>query len=127
MFCYSQHGVKQSDLPAVGTDLLPTRVSAPCNRVGPGRNRKLHTCDQCSYQTFHLCHMRSHKMVHTGAFFQCELCPRHFSNKTQLQYHLKAHFGLLRCPVCDKQYSSNEGLAYHRRTVHKKKQTELVS
>ena len=76
---------------------------------------QLKRCDQCGYTTQYTSHLNTHYRKHTGNFFQCHLCPRHFSYKCQLKYHLKGHEGTLSCNVCGRIYTSITGLRAHKK------------
>ncbi|XP_041371271.1 zinc finger protein 263-like isoform X16 [Gigantopelta aegis] len=80
--------------------------------------RKLHICDQCPYQTNQRSNMIRHSRIHSGNYLQCHLCPRQFSDKSHLKYHLQGHAGTLKCSVCGRKYTSFFGLNYHKKTRH---------
>ena len=78
------------------------------------QSRKIHRCDTCGYESLYSTHMRRHQLVHSRNFWQCHLCPLHFSEKHQLDLHLQAHRGQLRCNRCGISCVSLSVLKRHR-------------
>ncbi|XP_041371272.1 early growth response protein 1-like isoform X17 [Gigantopelta aegis] len=74
-------------------------------------------CSFCSYQTNRKADFTRHERTHTGNFLKCHLCPRQYSDKSQLAYHLKAHAGLLKCKICGKKFPSINSFRTHKK-VH---------
>ncbi|XP_041371269.1 early growth response protein 1-like isoform X15 [Gigantopelta aegis] len=77
--------------------------------------KKKHPCSHCDYQTDRKADLTRHERTHTGNFLKCHLCPRQYSDKSQLTYHLKAHAGLLKCDTCGKQFSAIGVLRRHKK------------
>ncbi|GFS81793.1 hypothetical protein NPIL_199931 [Nephila pilipes] len=52
----------------------------------------LHTCNHCSYATYHKGHFNIHMRVHTGERpFKCYMCEKAFTQKIGLRRHLLCH------------------------------------
>ncbi|XP_064632691.1 uncharacterized protein LOC135491004 isoform X2 [Lineus longissimus] len=47
------------------------------------------TCPECGQEFRHKAHMQSHLRRHTGDLFECQLCERTFTIKTNLKIHLR--------------------------------------
>ncbi|XP_041370113.1 zinc finger protein 18-like isoform X2 [Gigantopelta aegis] len=77
---------------------------------------KLNTCSVCNYQSPHPYNFKRHLRTHTGDYFYCDLCPRHFTDKGKLRYHLKAHRGELLCRFCFKPFKTQNGQYMHEKT-----------
>ncbi|XP_041371274.1 zinc finger and BTB domain-containing protein 17-like isoform X19 [Gigantopelta aegis] len=87
---------------------------------GPGyKQGLLYKCKTCSYQTSNKSNFIKHEIKHTGDYLWCHICPRGFSDRSQLMYHLKGHAGLLKCHNCGRDYKSIRGLMYHKKTCKK--------
>ncbi|XP_041371268.1 zinc finger and BTB domain-containing protein 17-like isoform X14 [Gigantopelta aegis] len=89
-----------------------------CQQPWPS-GRKIHKCKFCDYQTPRKSDIVRHERTHTGNYLQCHLCPRTFSDKSHLIYHLQGHAGLLKCKKCGKDYKSICGLTYHKKMCMK--------
>ncbi|XP_041368297.1 zinc finger and BTB domain-containing protein 18-like isoform X6 [Gigantopelta aegis] len=77
--------------------------------------RRVFSCDTCTYQTVYQHALKRHKRVHTGDFFHCHLCRCHFSDRHRLMKHLTIHANTPTCRFCGKTYATHESLKRHER------------
>lgn len=79
--------------------------------------RKHLQCPSCPYRSYYSTHVRSHIMAkHTGEKpFQCSVCAKRFTQKTNLITHLRIHTGEkpFYCSVCKKKFSRKFMLEMH--------------
>ena len=78
-------------------------------------------CELCDYRTNRLSNFKRHQRCHTGDFFRCYLCPRRFSEKLKLSYHLQGHRGELVCKYCNKVFASRQGHVRHEKACQLKR------
>ncbi|PRD31354.1 UNVERIFIED_CONTAM: zinc finger protein [Trichonephila clavipes] len=58
----------------------------------PGKPRKTHRCNICSYTTYYSSHLQRHLLIHSGEKpFQCCECHKSFRQKQSLQMHIMSH------------------------------------
>ncbi|XP_041371260.1 zinc finger and BTB domain-containing protein 17-like isoform X7 [Gigantopelta aegis] len=93
---------------------LGTQINTPAVT----RRWTLYTCSTCGYMTRLKGNYTRHVRVHTGDYLQCHMCPRRFSDKGQLNYHIRWHEGKIYCHHCGKTYGSVCALNHHVKTHH---------
>ena len=77
--------------------------------------------DTCEYTAKRSHHMKHHYHKHTGEKpFQCKLCGRGFSQRTDCIKHIRTHDDRykFKCPMCDKKYASKQDLKRHFDKFH---------
>ncbi|XP_041371258.1 zinc finger protein 37-like isoform X5 [Gigantopelta aegis] len=73
-------------------------------------------CDYCEYETLYPFALKRHRRKHTGEAYFCDLCPKHFWDRSKLIYHMKGHRGELVCKFCLKQFQTKNGQYRHEMT-----------
>jgi transposase-like protein len=107
--------------------LLP--LSLDMKPVVGGRKVKrpfqLFTCLVCASEFVSLNELSSHAVEHTGAvaeldLFQCEMCGKKFTDKSNYRRHRRIHSGEkpYKCQFCDVAYSRSDILKQHLVTRH---------
>ncbi|XP_041370432.1 zinc finger protein 236-like isoform X1 [Gigantopelta aegis] len=79
------------------------------------RDVKMHKCQHCDFRTEYQGNLKRHMRVHTGEFFHCSLCPRHFSDKYELSIHMQLHTGTITCRYCGEEFTSKNRRWEHER------------
>lgn len=55
--------------------------------------------------------------------FKCTLCPLQFSEKSELQSHVRDHFKSITCDACNKTFIGDKQYNYHVKNAHTGKMT----
>ncbi|KAJ0184354.1 hypothetical protein K1T71_000777 [Dendrolimus kikuchii] len=85
-------------------------------RAHPDKNRTKYPamktpcmCEQCGRIFQSMALLKDHMWVHTGEKrFKCDRCPKSFTQKTNLVFHLRAHSAqrpTYECPLCGKHFA----------------------
>ncbi|XP_022644400.1 sal-like protein 3 [Varroa destructor] len=95
---------QRSESPEPGNNFSPTPNPAPIppqgrrrmtqqNPNSPNKRRGRYQCGYCNFLGVTPSHMKRHILIHTGERpFECPLCPRRFTQKVHLKYHMnKTH------------------------------------
>ncbi|XP_069132903.1 uncharacterized protein [Argopecten irradians] len=93
-----------------------TMTLTPC---GPNTE-----CPECDFVTDSVQVMIKHRQTHSVPIFKCSKCPKSYTNKAQLNKHVKLKHtgqGHLVCDHCGKKYTSNTGLRMHKQSVHEQR------
>lgn len=80
------------------------------------RERK-YKCDKCGKSFFQLCHLKKHKLTHSGLKpYACPECGKRYSSKESYQAHVLLHGGQrpYKCQHCDKSYGLKRDLKEHQ-------------
>ncbi|XP_059170858.1 uncharacterized protein LOC131952276 [Physella acuta] len=82
--------------------------------------RRLYTCDQCDFSTFHRTAMYPHKKIHKDREFNCAICGNSFTLLQTLNNHMLTHSGKkpFSCFICDCHFTQRGSLIRHNRNVH---------
>lgn len=81
------------------------------------------TCNQCSKCFYTLEGLKSHKRVHTGEMYKCNICNKEYTRLNHLQRHMAGH-GRRKvhiCKICNKTLTRLEHLKRHLITHMKNK------
>ncbi|RXG59710.1 Zinc finger protein [Armadillidium vulgare] len=82
------------------------------------KSRRLHTCSYCPYRTVNVTNLKYHTMFkHTKEKpFQCSVCSKRFSMKSNLNKHMRIHTGEkpYQCDKCDMRFAQKIHLRYHQ-------------
>lgn len=70
-------------------------------------------CDECDYMNYRRSRLSKHKLDHRERPFNCEICPRKFSDQDLLKMHLKVHRN--KCSKCGKRFSIKEKWEEHEK------------
>ncbi|XP_077564405.1 uncharacterized protein LOC144179852 [Haemaphysalis longicornis] len=87
-------------------------------RHDPLQSRPLLRCQQCSFVTPYLCHLKRHQRIHTGERpHQCSRCSKAFVQKAHLVDHVRIHTGErpYQCHLCPSAFSHRNTLVNHVR------------
>ncbi|XP_033753447.1 flocculation protein FLO11-like isoform X2 [Pecten maximus] len=78
-------------------------------------------CPECDFVTSKMYVMIRHRQSHSVQTFKCSRCPKSYTNKSQLDKHVRFKHtgqGHLVCDLCGRKYTSNTGLRMHKQSVH---------
>ena len=76
-------------------------------------NKKVVSCEFCSYKSLNKSDLKRHRMVHTGERpFKCQYCPY----SSTRQYNLDKHMHIHCCGHCDFRSGDKMELFNHRQT-----------
>ncbi|KAL7648206.1 UNVERIFIED_CONTAM: hypothetical protein RMT77_000109 [Armadillidium vulgare] len=83
------------------------------------KSRRLLTCSYCPYRTVYGTNLKRHiRFKHTKEKpFQCSVCCKRFSTKTELNIHIRIHTGEkpYQCDKCNRRFSQKITLKNHQR------------
>ena len=82
--------------------------------------RKVHSCDQCNYETvWPKCLQEHKKRVHEEGGYPCNICRKVFDSQDTLLRHKEVHSGGdFSCPDCDKTFKHLKTKDRHHRLHH---------
>ncbi|XP_021368269.1 zinc finger protein 653-like isoform X2 [Mizuhopecten yessoensis] len=82
-------------------------------------------CPECDFVTSKMYVMIRHRQNHTSKqMFKCTRCAQSYTNKSQLEKHIRFKHtgqGHLVCDLCGKKYTSQTGLRMHKQSVHEQR------
>ncbi|XP_039283942.1 gastrula zinc finger protein XlCGF17.1-like [Nilaparvata lugens] len=84
-----------------------------------GKETKLYSCADCSYETTRIAALKSHIRTHTGETpFSCNFCDYKCATLGNLKRHIRTHTGEkpFSCEFCDYKCSQKKNLKLHLRT-----------
>lgn len=86
-----------------------------------GPKREIFKCDQCERKFSSICHLRLHRMSHSGIKpFKCDQCEKTFVNRSYLAIHIQSHSLTkpFECAQCDHKFKYQKTLDRHIREKH---------
>ncbi|KAG5892486.1 hypothetical protein JTB14_015396 [Gonioctena quinquepunctata] len=88
----------------------------------PSNPSKRNQCEICQRTFSRKCHLKSHKLIHTGEkSFQCEQCGTFFRARKTLRVHLITHSGEkpYQCQFCKRNFAHKLSLREHETSIHR--------
>ncbi|XP_041470296.1 uncharacterized protein LOC121419890 [Lytechinus variegatus] len=83
------------------------------------KKQEFHTCPDCGYSVANKQLLSQHLYICRGGKpYKCTICQDLFSDKYELNRHIKKHAGKKQCPVCKRQFKSIYDANLHVRRVH---------
>nr|XP_054760316.1 uncharacterized protein LOC129266486 [Lytechinus pictus] len=83
------------------------------------KKQEFHTCPDCGYSVASKQLLSQHLYICRGGKpYKCTICQDLFSDKYELNRHIKRHAGKNQCPVCKRQFKSISDVNLHVRRVH---------
>ncbi|XP_063960035.1 zinc finger protein Xfin-like [Lytechinus pictus] len=83
------------------------------------KKQEFHTCPDCGYSVASKQLLSQHLYICRGGKpYKCTICQDLFSDKYELNRHIKRHAGKKQCHVCKRQFKSIYDVNLHVRRVH---------